>query len=178
MERVDMRTHKQTRKNKHTSQSIEHHHLLMRIETAVCPLQEDKAKMEQMIHEIVKDVDMKPLGGTEVFYLNTPKYNEGLTAVQVIQTSHIAFHFWRRPARSILHCSRSQCLLQMDVYTCGKLTKKHIGIILQALARFDPTHADVTLLNRKWSLTVESHDTWDAMSNGSLSWAEWVRQRF
>lgn len=166
-----------TRKNKTTTPHIEHHHLLMRIETAVCPLEEDKMRMESMIHEIVKDVDMKPLGGTEVFYLNDPKYNEGLTAIQVIQTSHIAFHFWRRPEKRILKSRRSKCLLQMDVYTCGKLSQKHIGIILQALARFDPTHADVTLLNRKWSLNVESHDKWDSDSQGQ-SWTEWVRRRF
>lgn len=134
--------------------------------------------MESMIHEIVRDVDMKPLGDTKVFYVAEPKYNEGLTAIQVIQTSHIAFHFWRRPDKNILKCPRSNCLLQMDVYTCGKLMKNQIAIILQALARFDPTHADVTLLNRKWSLNVESHDKWDSTSNGSSSWAEWVRQRF
>ena len=167
-----------TRKNKKQEPHIEHHHLLMRIETVVCPLQEDKAQMEKMIHEIVQDVGMKPLGGTEVFYVAEPKYNEGLTAVQVIQTSHIAFHFWRRPEKHILKSSRSNCLLQMDVYTCGKLTKKQVGIILQALARFDPTHADVTLLNRKWSLNVESHDKWDCGYGLDGSWAEWVRQRF
>lgn len=165
-----------THKNKKHEHHIEHHHLLMRIETAVCPLEEDKAHMEKMIHEIVQNVGMKPLGGTEVFYVAEPKYNEGLTAVQVIQTSHIAFHFWRRPEKEILKSSRSNCLLQMDVYTCGKLTKKQVGIILQALARFDPTHADVTLLNRKWSLNVESHDKWDYDTEGS--WAEWVRRRF
>ena len=181
-----------TRKNKRSTVKgdppIEHHHLLLRVETAVCPLEEDKAKMKQMIHEIVGDIKMAPLGSTEVFYVAKPKYNEGLTAVQVIQTSHIAFHFWRNPDREILKSRRSDCLLQMDVYTCGKLTTKQIGIILLALARFDPTHADVTLLNRKWSLNVEKHDRWDTdrgssdsnSNNGETkcSWTEWIRNRY
>jgi S-adenosylmethionine/arginine decarboxylase-like enzyme len=141
--------------------------------------------MEQMIGEIVGDIKMAPLGKTEVFYVAKPHYNEGLTAVQVIQTSHIAFHFWRNPDRALLKSGRSHCLLQMDVYTCGKLTTKQIGIILQALARFDPTHADVTLLNRRWSLNVERHDKWDAdtggaSDNGNIkrSWSQWIQDRY
>jgi len=163
-------------KTRKMKEKIEHHHLLLRIETNQCPSVEDKEKMENMIHELVKDIDMKPLGTTEVFYVSKPKYNEGLTAVQVIQTSHIAFHFWKNPEKNILKCKRSHCLLQMDVYTCGKLSSKHIGTILNALAIFDPTHADVTLLNRKWSLNVEKHDRWD--TEDKRSWSQWVKERY
>ena len=166
-----------TRKNKKNSHPpIEHHHLLLRVETAICPLQQDKAKMEQMIHEIVGDIKMAPLGHTQVYYVDKPRFNEGLTAVQVIQTSHIAFHFWKNPEQNLLKSSKSNCLLQMDVYTCVKLTSKQIGIILHALSRFNPTHADVTLLNRKWSLIVDKHDRWD--EDAKCSWSQWIQDRY
>lgn len=171
-----MPPHNRNKTRKNNKHKIEHHHLLLRVETAVCPLEEDKGHMEKLIREIVGDIDMAPLGNTEVFYVNMPKYNEGLTAVQVIQTSHIAFHFWRNPDKAILQCSRSHCLLQMDVYTCGKLRPSQIATILQALSRFNPTHADITLLNRRWSLKLEKHDTWDGDTHPS--WAEWIRKQF
>lgn len=167
---------RRTRKNKKSHPPIEHHHLLMRIETSTCPLEKDKDKMGELIREIVNDVSMVPLGPHQVFYMKEPKYNEGLTAIQTIQTSHIAFHFWKNPDKNILQSKRSNCLLQMDVYTCGKLTVKQISIILNALARFDPTHADITLLNRRWSLRIEKQDNWKCEDN--KSWAQWILDRF
>ena len=108
----------------------------------------------------------------------TPKNNEGLTAIQVIETSHIAFHFWKNPEKNILH-SKGKCLLQMDVYTCSSLSSKQIAIILNEISRFEPTHANITLLNRKWSLTIERQDTWSSSeSNKNSSWSKWVSERF
>jgi len=163
--------------HKRKIQEIQHHHLLLRIETKICPKESDKESMASMIHQLVKDISMKPLGKQEVFYVKEPKYNEGLTAIQVIETSHIAFHFWKNPDRNILKCKKSNCLLQMDVYTCSSLSNKQISIVLNELGRFEPTHADVTLLNRKWSLLVDKHDKWDSTVNKN-SWASWVENRF
>lgn len=131
--------------------------------------------MGTMIREVVKDINMKPLGNQEVFYLSKPKYNEGLTAIQVIETSHIAFHFWKNPDKEILKSNNSHCLLQLDVYTCGTLNSKQIKTILTELSRFEPTHADITLLNRKWSLIIDRHDRYDQKMG---SWALWINNRF
>lgn len=168
-----------TRKNKkkRQEQEIQHHHLLLRIETAICPQECDKEKMGTMIRELVKDINMKPLGNQEVFYVSKPRYNEGLTAIQVIETSHIAFHFWKNPDKSILKGKDSKCLLQLDVYTCGTLNSRQIKTILTELSRFEPTHADVTLLNRKWSLVVDRHDRYDKKMK-HISWASWINNRF
>ena len=163
-----------TRKNK---KDIQHHHLLLRIETIICPQESDKESMVYMIHQLVKDISMKPLGKQEVFYVREPKSNEGLTAIQVIETSHIAFHFWKNPDKSILKSKKSKCLLQMDVYTCSSLNNKQISVLLNEIGRFLPTHADITLLNRRWSLVVDKHDRYDTTKN-SCSWAEWVNERF
>ena len=171
-------THKTRKaKNKRKEQEIQHHHLLLRVETASCPQESDKEKMGTMIRQVVQDINMKPLGKQEVFYVNKPRYNEGLTAIQVIETSHIAFHFWKNPDRNILKAKDSNCLLQLDVYTCGTLNSKQIKTILTELSRFEPTHADVTLLNRKWSLVVDRQDRYDEKVK-HISWASWINDRF
>ena len=164
-----------TRKSK--KQDIQHHHLLLRVETKSCPEESEKEAMADMIHQLVKDISMKPLGKQEVFYVREPKNNEGLTAIQVIETSHIAFHFWKNPDKNILKSKNSKCLLQMDVYTCSSLNNKQISVLLNELGRFQPTHANVTLLNRKWSLIIEKQDRWE-LSKNSTSWAQWVEDRF
>ena len=153
---------------------IEHHHLLLRIETQLSPKKSDKDKISKLLHTILHDIKMEPLGSHEMFYVEKPKYNEGLTAIQAIQTSHIAFHFWKNPVKDILKSKKSSCLLQLDIYTCGSLSKEQISIVLHALTRFKPTHADVTLLNRKWSLKVDSHDTWSDES----PWVKWIDDRY
>jgi S-adenosylmethionine/arginine decarboxylase-like enzyme len=164
-------------KTRKIKKDIQHHHLLLRIETRVCPEEKDKILMADMIHQLVKDISMKPLGKQEVFYVREPKNNEGLTAIQVIETSHIAFHFWKHPEKNILRSKKSNCLLQMDVYTCSELNNKQISILLNELGRFEPTHANVTLLNRKWSLSIDKQDRYDSTKN-NCSWAEWVMDRF
>ena len=65
----------------------------------------------------------------------------------------------------------------MDVYTCSSLNNKQISVLLNELGRFQPTHANVTLLNRKWSLIIEKQDRWE-LSKNSTSWAQWVEDRF
>ena len=172
---MDKKIKKKTRKTR-KKKSIQHHHLLLRIETKKCPEESDKESMSDMLYELVKDICMKPLGKQEVFYVKTPNNNEGLTAIQVIETSHIAFHFWKTPEKNILHSKKSKCLLQMDVYTCSSLSSKQIAIILNEISRFEPTYANITLLNRKSSLTIEKEDTW--ISNKNSSWSKWLSEKF
>lgn len=168
---------RKTRKAPPNSDKIEHHHLLLRLETKECPGPEDKLYAEQMITKIIKDIKMVLLGKPHVYYVSTPKYNEGLTAIATIQTSHIAFHFWKNPDPKILRNPDSNCLLEFDIYTCGRMSIKNIQSILHHLTVFGPTHADITLLNRKWSLSVDRHMRWD--KSNSPSWAKWLEsERF
>jgi S-adenosylmethionine/arginine decarboxylase-like enzyme len=105
---------------------IEHHHLLLRVETELCPKKSDKVKISKLIHTLLNDIKMEPLGLHEIFYVDTPKYNEGLTAIQAIQTSHIAFHFWKNPAIQILKSKDSRCLLQLDIYNTNNELDNYI----------------------------------------------------
>jgi S-adenosylmethionine/arginine decarboxylase-like enzyme len=157
-----------TRKQK----QIQHHHFLLRMETKTCPGKADIQATEAMVYQIIHEINMKPLDTPKVYYVDTPKYNEGLTAIVPIETSHIAFHFWSRPEQQILKNSESTCLLEFDLYTCGSLSGWQIQKVLSHLTQFEPTHCDVTVLNRKWSLAINKHIKWDA---SNTSWAKFLQ---
>jgi len=160
-----------TNKNTRKLKKIQHHHLLLRVETCTAPTKDEKDKATTMIKRIIKDIRMKPLDTPKVYYVTRPHYNEGLTAFTPIQTSHIAFHFWSNPDRKILHHPDSKCLLEFDLYTCGTLTPRHIQRVLHHLTQFHPTHINVTLLNRNLSLTIERQSMWDKKEG---PWTQWV----
>lgn len=63
------------------------------------------------LKDLVADLDMKILQGPFSSYVSQPG-NMGLTAVVMIETSHIAFHVWDE---------QDPALLQLDIYTCGSL---------------------------------------------------------
>ena len=157
-----------TRKQKKNSETVQHHHLLLRMETETCPLKTDKPKIKDLVKRLLTDINMKRLDEPRIYYMTVPHFNEGLTAIVPIQTSHVAFHFWKNPERQILHAKESNCLLEFDIYTCGTLTMNQIHKVLHHLTQFKPTHVDITLLNRKWSLTIERHMRWD------ISESEWT----
>lgn len=142
------------------SDRIEHHHLLIRMETRKCPSEKDKKFVGELVKKIIKDIGMKELDEPKIYYVKHPFYNEGLTAIVPIQTSHIAFHFWTRPPLNIMHSKDSQCLLEFDIYTCGKLSKKSIHNVLEILNIYEPTSIDIDVLNRKYSLRIEHQYRW------------------
>lgn len=159
------------RKEKH----IEHHHLLLRLETTECPTREDARELERLLATILAEIGMKPLDSPRVYYVERPVYNEGLTGIVPIQTSHIAFHFWSNPQREILRTAAAgaNCLLQFDLYTCGSLSRAQICLVLKHLSHFKPTGAELTLLNRNRGLAIERHVAWDT---GRGSWASWLQK--
>lgn len=161
---------RKTQKHKN-GDTIQHHHLLLRLETSTCPTKQKSASAKELLLSIVRDTHMKVLGEPRVFYVEDPDFKEGLTGIVPIQTSHIAFHFWKHPEKRILHSKKSECLLEFDLYTCGSLSLKNIQTILHHLTKFKPTHANLTLLNRKYSLTLERQLLWD---ESSRPWTEWV----
>ena len=125
-----------------------------------------------LIRKIIRDLNMKLLAKPHVYYVDVPKYNEGLTAIAPIQTSHIAFHFWKNPDANILHQPASKCLLEFDIYTCGNLTIRQIHSVLHHLTIYRPTHVDMHLLNRMVSLKTDRMLHWNR--EHSLSWAQWL----
>jgi S-adenosylmethionine/arginine decarboxylase-like enzyme len=151
---------------------IQHHHFLLRMEMKSCPSDADKKQAGELLQKIIRDIRMKPLDTPRIYYVKKPYYNEGLTAIMPIQTSHIAFHFWKNPDALILKSSESKCLLEFDIYTCGSLNTRQIQKVLHHLTYYHPTRVDATILNRKWSLAIEKHWHWSA--DDGTSWIDWI----
>ncbi len=142
--------------------TIQHHHLIVRCETEICPEEHEKNKMEDILDNLIKQINMTHLAPAKVYYMNKPAINEGMTAIAPIATSHISFHFWKRPNKSILNNKSSKCLLQMDVYTCGSLNSEQQRKILMFLDLFKPTHLNLTLLNRMRGMIIDKVLSWDS----------------
>ena len=68
------------------------------------------------LKELVNKIDMKIIQGPYASYVNKIG-NRGLTAVVMIETSHIAFHIWDE---------KNPALIQFDLYTCGSLQVKKV----------------------------------------------------
>lgn len=153
---------------------ILHHHLIARIELEKCPGKNDLAKTKQLLKTIGTDIQMKPLSEPLMFYVSSKeKEKVGMSGIMPIQTSHISMHFWTYPNPHILHSKKSKCLLQFDLYTCGALNKTEIKTILRAFDKFCPTRANITLLNRKWGMKIDSLVEWDCKS-GKKKWTDFI----
>jgi S-adenosylmethionine/arginine decarboxylase-like enzyme len=154
---------------------IQHHHLLMRMELKKCPKKKDVPRVKDMVTGILDALNMHMLDKPRVYYLDTPKNNRGMTCIAPIKTSHIAFHFWDDPDKSILHNPDSHCLLEFDIYTCGSMSPSAVKNILHELAPFEPTRAEIDILNRRHELKLEHHFHWD--SKKSQVWDAWLESR-
>lgn len=85
-----------------------HNHMLVRGHTYNPPAENE---LKAWMINLVNKLDMKILQGPFVSYVDV-EGNKGITAVVMIETSHIAIHMWDE---------QSPALVQFDVYTCGEL---------------------------------------------------------
>jgi len=96
---------------------------------------------------LVDKIDMKIIKGPFASYVDKPG-NKGLTAIVMIETSHIAFHIWDETDPGHV---------QFDLYTCGSLDlDKAIQIFREA---FDVAEMDYVLMDREHGFTVEADGT-------------------
>ena len=86
-----------------------HKHLLIRAEVKNPPKENDERRLVNWMRYLIEDIDMKLLFGPVTRYVDV-EGNEGLTAIAMIETSHIAMHIWEK---------EDPPLIQLDVYTCG-----------------------------------------------------------
>lgn len=164
---------RKTRRANRPSSKIQHHHLLLRMEIQHKPKKEDKEKLEELVKRIIQDIHMKRLAEPQVYIVEYPRDNEGMSVIAPIQTSHIALHFWTRPDQAILHTKHSKCLLELDIYTCGSLTLKNVASVLHHLTQFKPLYVDITILNRNIGLTIERHMHWNSEKT-EMTWPKWL----
>ena len=112
---------------------MEHKHIIIRAEVNKPP--QDIRKVKKWLRKLVKAIGMRPLGRPTAVYVDTEN-NKGITAVQCIETSHIALHCWDEVFPAIV---------QLDVYTCSSLDKE---IVLLFLDDFEPVKVDYAMIDR------------------------------
>ncbi len=76
----------------------------------------DEAFIKQWMQDLVEQIDMKIIQGPYTAYV-TKEGNRGLTAVVMIETSHIALHVWDED---------NPGMIQFDLYTCSTLPVKDV----------------------------------------------------
>lgn len=116
----------------------EHKHLIVRAEIKKPPI--DPSWACNWLTQLVQKIGMKILMGPYATYCSIAG-NAGLTAVVIIETSHIALHVWdeKDPAE-----------MQFDLYTCSDLNP---NLIFDELSQFDPIKIEYKYLNRKNGLS-------------------------
>jgi S-adenosylmethionine/arginine decarboxylase-like enzyme len=80
---------------------------------------------------------MKIIQGPFASYIDKPG-NRGITAVVMIETSHIAFHIWDE---------EDPALLQFDLYTCGPLNLS--DVLYKVGHYFNSEFIDYSYFNRE-----------------------------
>jgi len=115
-----------------------HKHLIIRAEINNPP--RDPEWVINWLKELTGKIGMKICMGPISAYVEVPG-NRGVTAVVVIETSHMAIHVWDEGSPS---------LIQMDVYTCGQLDT---DIIFKELEQFEPVKVEYKYLDREHGLT-------------------------
>lgn len=118
---------------------LEHKHLIIRAEITDPPY--DAIDIKRWMKNLVEDIGMNVLMGPFAIYSDM-EGNQGLTAVTIIETSHIAIHVWDE-------CEPA--LLQMDVYTCSTL---NIDDVFKAIEEFKPTKIEYKYIDRENELTL------------------------
>lgn len=121
------------------SKILEHKHLIVRAELNNPP--QCTESIDVWMRKLVNQIDMKILMGPYSVYSNM-KGNRGLTAVTIIETSHIALHVWDE-------CEPA--LAQLDVYTCSALNTQDV---FEAMKEWDPTQVEYKYIDRENKLTL------------------------
>lgn len=121
---------------------LEHKHLIVRAELNNPPY--DVTDIKDWMGYLVDKIGMKILMGPYAVY-SEMEGNAGLTAVTIIETSHIALHVWDevKPA-----------LMQLDVYTCSALD---INDVFSAIQEWEPTKIEYKYIDREHDLTLLDH---------------------
>ena len=93
---------------------------------------------------LVNRIDMKIIKGPFASYVDK-EGNKGLTAIVMIETSHIAFHIWDETDPG---------LVQFDLYTCGKLNLS--DVLLAFGETFNVVNLEYNLFDRENGFVLES----------------------
>jgi S-adenosylmethionine/arginine decarboxylase-like enzyme len=122
---------------------IYHKHLLVNAKVS-SPMRDEQVAID-FLNDLVKRIDMNIFEGPFArFIAEDAEGNSGLTAIVLIETSHIAFHIWDQVDPG---------LLQFDLYTCKDLD---LDEVMKALDEgFDIVSMDWVLYDREDGFKIE-----------------------
>lgn len=129
---------------------IFHKHLLVNAKVHN-PIKTEQEGID-FLTNLVNQIDMKIIKGPFASYVDKDG-NKGLTAVVMIETSHIAFHIWDEADPS---------LVQFDLYTCGQLEldkvlsifKQTFNVVNMEYVLYDREHGFVEEFSGKWNVEL------------------------
>ncbi len=122
---------------------IYHKHLLVNAKVK-SPMREESAGIA-FLQNLVDKIDMKIIKGPFASYVDKDG-NKGLTAIVMIETSHIAFHIWDEADPG---------LIQFDLYTCGQLELDKVISIFKNY--FNVVEMEYVLFDREHGFVVEQN---------------------
>ena len=112
------------------------------------------------LEKLVDRIDMKIIKGPFASYVDKPG-NRGLTAIVMIETSHIAFHIWDEMDPS---------LVQFDLYTCGEL---NLPSVLTAFGEtFNVQTLEYNLFDREYGFVLEDAGIYPDPFENQMSFEE------
>lgn len=126
------------------SKVLEHKHLIVRATLNNPPY--SASEIKTWMERLVDQIGMKILMGPYSVYSDMVG-NRGLTAVTIIETSHIAMHVWDED---------EPALMQLDVYTCSSLD---INDVFDAIKEFEPAKVEYKYIDRENGLTLIEKST-------------------
>jgi S-adenosylmethionine/arginine decarboxylase-like enzyme len=115
-----------------------HKHLIIRAEINN-PIVDPSYMSETWLPNLIETIGMKVLGGPYSIYCDV-EGNRGLTAVAIIETSHVALHIWDEA---------EPAMLQLDVYTCGHLDPYDV---VSSIQEMEPVLIEMKYLDREHKL--------------------------
>ena len=127
-----------------------HNHLLVNGYTLLPPT--DENKLISWMQGLVDEIGMKTIQGPFASYV-TKEGNRGLTAVVMIETSHIAMHVWDET---------DPAFIQFDLYTCSTLP---VEKVLQNLENhFGLFNYTTLVLERSDGFKIVPDDKWGTLA--------------
>jgi len=120
---------------------IFHKHLL--VNAKVRNPMKSEIEATTFLTDLVESIDMKIIKGPFASYVDKDG-NKGITAIVMIETSHIAFHVWDE---------EDPGLLQFDLYTCGKLDHEKVFDMIKRY--FNIVSFDYMLIDRENRFYIE-----------------------
>ncbi len=128
-----------------------HKHLIIRAEVNR-PITSEK-EIKKWLRNLVKKIDMNIIKGPYASYVSK-EGNRGITAIVMIETSHIAIHVWDEQNPSLVQC---------DVYSCAEFSSNEVLI---EFVTMKPTKIEHILLDRAKDIRTITHNSGPIFQEG------------